>query len=301
VLSANRARIATGDPLPAGLLRIGAALLRRTQPLADAVELRLDRAAAAVAGPSAAARALAKAQVIDTDFQATVHDLWSRLPDDWDDVGIVDVYDAWQTRLRHGRMVPWSWYAAKLAALPARHPTLASLIGALSPGDLELTEPADPIAVASFDKADQIRLAACASFVAPTRWMMLAEIPPQAWEAAIRFEGDEVVTQVTKILRRAPDSAGEVIDVAATRMAEFFAVAGNRRPPDPDEIQDEAERAVLAFAEDRLDRRGWRRRHPAIEGLLVGPDSAELDILPLARRCLTSDAARSELATLVAA
>jgi hypothetical protein len=174
------------------------------------------------------------------------------------------------------------------------------VIGAVSARDVGLTKPMEPIALAPFTESDRRRLAAPA-FRQATRWVRFAEIPAQSFYPAIRREGSKVIQQVTTVLGRPPLDTIEVIHALANRMPEPYAANWQHSLTDPQEVGDEAEDKLLTFAEDELTRRGWRRVHPVVEGLLISPDGARADLQPLVRRAVADEAARSELAAVLRA
>jgi len=242
--------------------------------LGSRIRQSADRAALLAAGDAAiAARALILSRLAFGEYWYYLTTCQTVSSPRWGlKSAISDLDDGWQRLLRYGldRQDPED-VAGVVAVL---HPALAEEARAARP-TLVLR---DEVAVASLTEREQRVLVQVARGLSAgsVRWYRFADVPPERWVHRAQRDADNV--RMLARIRLDRDPADDV-EVVAT-------------------VTDWAEAAgILVEAAALPD--GWRLEHPAIRGVLRGPQGEALDVNALAARAAAEPAARATLDALL--
>jgi hypothetical protein len=254
---------------------------RRTRILASygalgtRIREQADRAAVLAAGdPCVAARALILSRMAFGEYwyylidAETVSDPFFGLKS-----AINDVDDGWHRLLRHGLANQDAEEEAAIVA--ALHPALAEEAGAARPTVVLR----DEVAVGPLTEREERRLVRLARNLWPgsVRWRRFADVPPQQWVRRAERDADRVREAAYVRLRRGPV---DDVEVAAT-------------------LTDLPRETAAILVEAGLLPTGWRLEHPAVRGVLRGPQGQAVDVNALAARAAMEPAARAELDALL--
>jgi hypothetical protein len=241
--------------------------LAATEPLAMAVERYADEVACRVTGAQALARAEAKETTVTVEFGLWANDLR-------DDLGtpLLDIHAGWQVRLEHDDVTA-NFFDDDLidaddrAGFRTLHAHVVAAIDGLRPDDVALRLPpaADRIPLRPFTPDDEQRLAQEVYFLPVSDGSRFAEVRDEEWKRMMERTAEQAVGQLPGG-RVGPAEAVTALLSSSVPMA-------------------------LATAEWTMVRQGWRRLHPAVVGLLTGPDARAVDL-----RRLVRDAARDPAA-----
>jgi hypothetical protein len=120
------------------------------------------------------------------------------------------------------------------------------------------------------------------------RWYTFATAPARWWAERAWSEAVSARQDAATVLGREPVDDFEVAEVLITRNAEYRAAGAVRRgeepEPEPEEHaidpSDYSPPPILCgLVEDALLHRGWRIDHPAIRGVLIGPEGQRVDAI----------------------
>jgi hypothetical protein len=279
----------------APLSRKSRAVLRVTDAFASALEQKADQAAASASGLHTAARAVVKADLAEFEFTDLVFDLEEQV---WKHTGacVQDVHTGWQAAIDSGA-ISVDLDADTRAALMSRHPFLASAIAPLRVEHVRLAQPTGLVPLQPLPEAAEQALARQALSRDCRKWTTFAEVPAAAWPTWIFRQAKEITDQVGLLLGREPVNAAEVVSVLVTRMPELVEANWPNQPVDPDQL--DGTPSVMLVAEAELTRRGWRRLHPAVAGVLVTDDNVEYNLHELARAAASDNEALNALMDLL--
>ncbi len=260
------------------------------QQFGNAVHAVADAAAINAAGHrDAAARAAMLRALIDIQYDNLADETATPAPRWPRSIRVIeDLDDAWQRWIAH---VPPTTAAGSDAiellelAVERPHPTLAASAPALL-GHRYSIRPAKPsVRLRPLSRRHQRRLARHLRKLATNhavRWYTCATAPASWWSDRANREADAVRPDIATVLGREPVDTFEAIELLVTRnmevMAALYARAGmDPEPPQPEETEYTPPPIVCMFVEDDLLHRGWHLDHPAIRGVLTGPNGEHID------------------------
>ncbi|MEV8515294.1 hypothetical protein [Dactylosporangium sp. NPDC051484] len=262
----------------------------RREPDAYVAQLQdaADRAAITAAGAAGpAARAIALANLSEAGYLLFRVDSGPPLLGQWW-WQFSDLVDGWDRAVRHG-LGDAQWDAETAAALARLHPRLSGELTALGQESLPLVAAVDPVPVAPLSVREQRRLVrALTGYSAVTifRWRTYETAPARRWRRRAAKEARSLRAQLAAVLGR-----DLVDDVEAIRMIESGAAAAACGHVEERHEFGAGDPAV-ALVEDHLLRRGWRLEHPAVRGVLSGPDGRRVDGIEVLRAGADSAAVR---------
>ncbi|GIJ44213.1 hypothetical protein Val02_10990 [Virgisporangium aliadipatigenens] len=179
---------------------------------------------------------------------------------------IVDFDDGWPRWIGPGSD---NWLSDDAEEQAMLHPGLAYAMRLIGDGPIEVRVAPDSLRLAPLSERDRRKLAReSAQATGKIRWVTFAESPAQWWQ---QRAAREVSARYGSEFRKRPPTPADRL-----RLAEECAAA--RAAAAPGEWDDRA--MVDGFApllEDGLLPHGWRLEHPAVRGVLVGPDGARID------------------------
>jgi hypothetical protein len=110
-------------------------------------------------------------------------------------------------------------------------------------------------------------------------WYNFASAPPHWWTDRARAEADSIRSDVAKVFGRPPVDDFETADVLMNRNDEILVLNGDAPfdHPEPPETWKPPD-LLCSLVENALLPRGWRLEHPAVRGVLIGPDGEHMDI-----------------------
>jgi hypothetical protein len=250
-----------------------------------------DRDAITAAGGSTiAARAFALAHLTESEYRHFLEDSGTPPGRRWLlDRGISDLDDGWRRAVRHG-VGETEWDADEAALLAALHPELAAPLAGLGGAALPLDPATEPLPLAPLHRREQRRMTRQVLGLPLPRyisWKTFAETPTKWWARRAGEQADTIRELVGLVLGRPPEDDVETIVVLMTRPREYAAAVLDCPVEELDEPRREpqvaAELPATVVVEDALLRRGWRLEHPAVRGVLVGPDGTRIDARDLVR------------------
>jgi hypothetical protein len=201
---------------------------------------------------------------------------------------IEDLDDAWQRWIaRRPPMTATGPDATELIELAVErpHPTLARSAPALLGQRFSLNPAKPAVRLQPLSRRHRRRLARRLRKL-PTnyavRWYTCATAPASWWSDRAKQEADIVRREIATLVGREPVDTFEAIEVLITRTTDVAAALRARAGMEPEPAQpEEAEYTpppiLSALVEDDLLHRGWRLDHPAIRGVLTGPNGERVD------------------------
>ncbi|MEV2237721.1 M48 family metallopeptidase [Micromonospora sp. NPDC049891] len=268
-------------------LRRATELRTRLADLAAEVQRDADEAAVrAAGGTERAARAFALATIVSDEYADYLehagipeHRWWRPV-----EVGISDVDEGWRQVLSHG-LADSGWDADEARVLATVHPRLSVALPTLGTEPLRPTRIADPVPVAPLTERERRRLVRRLMEIPRPRhirWFTFADSPPGWWHRRATRDADSVRADVARVLGREAADDLEVFEVVRTRPRDVLAAAMDvpvhELSADPRDYEtDQPPEALVWLIETNLLRRGWRLAHPAVRGVLIGPDGTRVD------------------------
>jgi hypothetical protein len=259
--------------------------LARAEPVLRAAALPVERAADAAAVAAAGERALAaRAFVVSAALSPALFDLHGELrpPTGW---GLEDVDDAWRRAVAEG-LPSWWWDQREAENLARAHPDLAEAIRSLGADALVLRGPRDVVTLRPLGLSERRRLAAAffelRSGHEPARWVTVDAAPLEWWAARARRGVDGLRSNVAAVIGREPVDPVELAEQFLRHRPELlrralakFGAHGDDASDAPDDR--ELPPILVDLLEDALLARGWRLKHPAVRGVLIGPQGERVD------------------------
>jgi hypothetical protein len=245
--------------------------LAATEPHAVVVERHADVVACQVAGTQVMAAAEAREATVYLEFGLWANDLR-------DDLGpaLLDIHAGWQARLEQDD-VAGNFFdddmldADERAEFRTLHAHTAAVIDGLRPDDVALRMPpeSDRVPLRAFSPEEEARLAQDVYHRPVSDGRRFALVPDERWHRMMERAAEWAVASL---------AGGRVGPIDAARALLASSVPG-----------------ALAVAEWTMVRHGWRRLHPAVAGLLTGPDGRRLDLRRLVRDASADPAAADHL------
>jgi hypothetical protein len=258
----------------------------------EAVERRAD-AAALAAGGGAAGRAFAVANLAGLAHMMFRSSLgvpgrrWFRSAH-----AVSDIDDGWRRVLEHGQVDVW-WDEEEAASRAAAHPGLGAAFGGLTADDVT-PRPAKSVRVGPLTRREQRRLARQSLGLVQEGvwWTTFAAAPQKWWIARAANELAPIRKAARIVLGRPAADPAEIAVVLHRRNDEVMRALRSlvsRRSrklfeeDDPEQLEESdagalpPPPAVATLIEETLLRRGWRLEHPAVRGILIGPDGERVD------------------------
>jgi hypothetical protein len=244
---------------------------RALAPFGAAVIAEADRAAATAAGgDEVAARAIVLA-----DLAGLAHYLYLTEcgpPPGKRRYAILDLDDGWRRHLDHGVRDTW-WDKRSVEDLAPLHPGLAGTLAVLAPPE-RLTLAAGAVRIAPIPEKQRRRLA---RDLHPhsregVTWTTFERAPAQWWL-------DRAAADAAAVCASAAAWADGPITDVFTAVGALARGVGRLDPTAPmsaEQVDDVLDGAALLIEHALLDR-GWRLRHPAVRGVLVGPAGTVVD------------------------
>ncbi|GGM55612.1 hypothetical protein ACFFX1_08135 [Dactylosporangium sucinum] len=247
-----------------------------------------DRAAiTAAGGAEPAARAVALANVAEAGYLLFRVESGPPLLGQWW-WQFSDLVDGWDRAVRHG-LGDAQWDTETATALARLHPRLSGALAALGRESLPLVASADAVPVAPLSVREQRRLVRglIAQSVPTVLWWRTYETAPaRRWRRRAAKDARLVRAHVAAALGR--DVADDVEAIRAIRTGAATGECGHAGGHHEFAAGDPA----VSLIEDHLLRRGWRLEHPAVRGVLIGPDGRRVDAVELLRAGADSAAVR---------
>ncbi|MFG2040997.1 hypothetical protein [Dactylosporangium sp. NPDC048998] len=261
---------------------------REPDPYVAELQNAADRAAiAAAGGAEPAAWAVALANVAEVGYLVFRVDSGPPLLGQWW-WQFSDLVDGWDRAVRHG-LGDADWDAETAATLARLHPWLSAALTALGQGSLPLVAAADPVPVVPLSVREQRRIVrALIDQSVPTilRWRTYDTVPARRWQRRAAKNARSLRAQLAAALGRDLVDDVDAIRVIETGEAEqACGHVGGRH-------EFSAGDPAVALIEDHLLRRGWRLEHPAVRGVLIGPDGRRVDAIEVLRAGADSAAVR---------
>ncbi|WP_203897779.1 hypothetical protein [Virgisporangium aliadipatigenens] len=228
-------------------------------PLAAELIPPLDAAAATAAGRAdVAAWAFALQEAADLEYVLYLEDV-ATPPPRWWARAVIDLDEGWCARLAHGIDDP-VWDRETAEQLAFAHPGLADEARLLGGRHMVLRTSDDPVEVLPLSVRQRRRLARVTLDIPATYlvvWCRIVDAPQAWWRRRARREADEY--------RLAAGTRSRAVDVLV------LTVLADTSTPH------ELRHAATVLVEDALLHTGRRLEHPAVRGVLIGPDGERID------------------------
>jgi hypothetical protein len=214
----------------------------------------------------------------------------------WQNIRVIeDLDDAWQRWI--ARVAPESFTspdAAELVDLFVNrgHPGLGIAASTLVGQRLSLSPSRPSVQLRPLTRRHRRRLTRRARHIprnVGVRWFTFERAPSDWWSDRAKDEADSARQDATTVLGREPVDDYEVAHVLVNRNDEFLAACSARLGVEPepepegtatiDPSDYQPPPILCALVEDVLLRKGWRLEHPAIRGVLIGPDGERVDAI----------------------
>ncbi|GAA2584802.1 hypothetical protein GCM10010399_13570 [Dactylosporangium fulvum] len=252
---------------------------REPDPYVAELQDAADQAAiTAAGGAEPAARAVALATLSETGYLVFRVESGPPLLGQWW-WQFSDLLDGWDRAVRYG-LGDAEWDAETAAVLARLHPRLSGALTALGRESLPLVAAARSVPVVPLSVHKQRRLIrALTDQSVPTVlwWRTYETAPARRWRRRAAKDARSIRAHLAAALGR-----DLVDDVEAIRAIETGAApCGCGHAGGHHEFT--AGDPAVSLVEDHLLRRGWRLEHPAVRGVLIGPDGRRVDAIEILR------------------
>lgn len=287
--------------------RDGHRLVAATGEFAASVERAADEAALKVADPVTVAAAVLHADAVRLVFSGFVLDFGE--PPTEHGQAVLDLGEGWSWWLANGPADDRTGLAYP-TELVRRHPGLSAIFPHSAVQEVELCAPADPIKLDPFTDEERRRLVTEAVYITgPVNWVRLSEVDGSVWAEEAQERVRAIERAAEEAVGRAPGDRAELADVARDRIAELQRVLLRHiqtdldpaaQPGTPtDEVTVDPSGTLTRLLVASLHERGWRRAHPLLPNLLIGPGGQRVDAAQLGRSAANGQDSYQELRDLL--